>query len=461
MKVLKWFFGILLTLILVLVVVYVSGPKPPVPDLAIQTSQANSDIVFLADSVTKAEASIPNLRHDNESRIIFADSIPQKTEYSIVYLHGFSASQEEGDPIHEELAARYGCNLFLPRLAGHGLIEEEAMLDLKAEDLVQSAYEAIAVGKQLGEKVILLTTSTGGTLGLYLAQNDPEIAGILLYSPNVDIFDPTSKLLTQPWGLQMARQVTGSNYYSWDLDSTRANYWTNKYRLEVLIQLRHVVDITMVPETFQNISQPVFLGYYYKSDAAMDSTVSVPAMLEMYEHLGTLDDKKVKVAFPEAKHHVIASYLTSKDLEGVRRETFSFMEDVIGLTPKPKGFDWLLGDWERTNDKKDLKTFEKWVKINSDDYHGLGFTLEQSDTVWKETMQFIKFGEEWEFKVTGQGETTATVFKVTDISENGFTCKNEINPFPKSITYTRNGNSIEILISGGGESIPFVFAKME
>ncbi|MEM8566439.1 MAG: alpha/beta fold hydrolase, partial [Bacteroidota bacterium] len=384
MKILKWVLGIFLTLVFVLVVIFLLGPKPPTPDLTTKPSTVSSNITFLADSITKAETKVTNLKRDNESRIIFASSAPSKTKYSMVYLHGFSASQEEGDPLHADLAKRYGCNLFLPRLAGHGLIEDEAMLDLKAEDLVQSANEAIAVGKRLGEKVILITTSTGGTLGLYLAQNDPDIAGIILYSPNIDIFDPASKLLTKPWGLQMARQVIGSNYNYWELDSTRANYWTNKYRLEVLIQLRHLVDITMVPETFQNITQPVFLGYYYKSDAAMDSTVSVPAMLEMYEQLGTPKDKKVKVAFPEAKHHVIASHLTSKDLEGIRKETYSFMEDVVGLAPSGEGFDWLLGNWERINDKKDLKTYENWVKIGADEYRGLSFTLEQSDTVWKE-----------------------------------------------------------------------------
>ncbi len=28
------------------------------------------------------------------------DSLKEKTEYAVVYLHGFSASQEEGDPVH-------------------------------------------------------------------------------------------------------------------------------------------------------------------------------------------------------------------------------------------------------------------------------------------------------------------------------------------------------------------------
>ncbi len=455
MKLLKWILGILV----VLSIVFFLGPKAPTPDLTVNAAEASADIVFLADSVARSESEIANLKPDNESRIIFAGSTPKKTKYSMVYLHGFSASQEEGDPIHEELAARYGCNLFLPRLAGHGLMEDEPMLNLKAEDLVRSANEAIAVGKQLGDKVILVTTSTGGTLGLYLAQNDPDIAGIVLYSPNIDIFNSTSTLLTKPWGLQMARQVMGGNYNFWELDSVRENYWTNKYRLEALVQLRHLVDITMVPETFKNIDQPVFLGYYYQSDAAMDSTVSVPAMLEMYEQLGTAKDEKVKVAFPQVKHHVIASHLTSKDLESIRQETFAFMENIIGLKPQAQGFDWLVGDWERINDKKNLKTYESWVKYSPIEYRGVGYTLEQNDTIWKENIRFIQLEDQWYFKVTGRGEPKATVFEVTDMTKNGFTCTNEQNPFPKSISYQRNGEIIEASIAGGGESIPFNFVK--
>jgi len=90
----------------------------------------------------------------------------------------------------------------------------------------------------------------------------------------------------------------------------------------------------MTEETFKTVAQPLFVGYYYESDSAQDSTVSVPAILKMYESIETPEDKKRKMAFPEARHHVMASYLTSKDLETVKEETFKFLEEVIGLEPK-------------------------------------------------------------------------------------------------------------------------------
>ncbi|MCG8391221.1 MAG: alpha/beta hydrolase [Cytophagales bacterium] len=329
MKILKWLLGI----ILLVVLIYFLGPKAEPLQLDTSALAVNRDLRSLEDSINRAEAALPTVKSDNQARIIWADSAYQKTPYSMVYLHGFSASQGEGAPLHQDLAKRYGCNLFLARLAEHGLQEDEALLNLTAEDLVASAKQSIAIGKELGEKVILLTTSTGGTLGLYLSQNDPQIAAIVLYSPNIDLFDPTSHLVTKPWGLQVARAVMGSNYNELKLDSVQSNYWTTRYRLEAIIELRQLLDETMIPATFTNITQPVFMGYYYESDAAMDSTVSVSAMLEMYDQLGTPGDKKVKVAFPNVRDHVIGCQLTSKDLGSVRTETIQFLEQVVGLQP--------------------------------------------------------------------------------------------------------------------------------
>ena len=324
----------LLLFALLLLLVYALGPRVDTPTLDKSLPEVASDLAQLELEIEQREASTPNIKPDNEARIIWADSVPERTAYSIVYLHGWSASQEEGDPIHLETAKRYGCNLYLPRLYGHGLIEDEPMLTITADKLLDSAKEAVAVGKQLGEKVILMATSTGGTLALYLAGGDPDIAGMLLYSPNVEIFDPNAALLTKPWGLQMAKLVKGGDYHEFDnITEENDKYWTTKYRLEAMTQLQALVEETMTEETFTSIQQPVFLGYYYKDEIHQDSTVSVSAMLRMFEQLRTPNDKKRKVAFPDVGEHVMTSYITSKDLESVKGETYSFFEDVLGLKP--------------------------------------------------------------------------------------------------------------------------------
>ncbi len=332
MKQLFKFLKLFLVLLVILVLGFVLGPKVATPDLDRSLPEVPSNLKVLEEELLQRETLKENIRPDNEARIIWADSLPQKTAYSIVYLHGWSASQEEGDPIHLETAKRYGCNLYLPRLAGHGLEEEEPMLHLTADTLIESAKEAIAVGKQLGEKVIVMATSTGGTLALHLAGGDPDIAGLLLYSPNIEIFDPNAKLLSGPWGLQLARVVKQSDYHEFDReDALKNKYWTTKYRIEALTQLQALVETTMTSPTFKAVTQPTFLGYFYKNDSIQDDVVSVPAMLEMFDLLGTWGDKKRKVAFPNAGDHVLTSYVTSKDLGSVRSETFRFLEEVLEL----------------------------------------------------------------------------------------------------------------------------------
>ncbi|GMN10745.1 alpha/beta hydrolase [Croceitalea sp. MTPC9] len=335
MKMISKILKVLAILIAVLVLVYFLGPKVEEPDLNTDLPEITSDLVKLEANINNRELEIKNIRPDNQARIIWYDSIPKKTKYSIVYLHGWSASQEEGDPIHAETAKRYGCNLYLPRLAGHGLKEEEPMLNLTADQVINSAKEAIAVGEQLGEKVILMATSTGGTLALHLASGNPDIAALLLYSPNIEIFDSNAKLLTKPWGLQLAKMVKDSDYHEFDTDIELKNqYWTTKYRLEALTHLQVMMDYTMVPETFEKVTQPTFLGYFYKNDSIQDNVVSVSAMQQMFDQLGTPEKKKRKIAFPNVGDHVMTSYITSKDLESVQKETNKFFEEILSIKPK-------------------------------------------------------------------------------------------------------------------------------
>lgn len=212
------------------------------------------------------------------------------------------------------------------------------MRDLTADSLIESAKKAIEVGAQIGENVIVIGTSTGGTLGLYLAASNQEITGLLLYSPNIRVFHPLAAILNDPWGLQLARLINQSEYHQWSLDSVRENFWTNKYRYEALVELEQMVESTMTEDVFNRIEQPVFLGYYYKNEDEQDRTVSVSAMFEMFDQLGTPENKKVKMSFPNAGHHVIASQYTSNDYQGVYQASENFMRDILSISKKKEQF---------------------------------------------------------------------------------------------------------------------------
>jgi esterase/lipase len=329
----KMVIKVVLIVLFLLVVVYFLGPRVARPKLTMKLPKVSVNLVELQEKINQKEAANFKIKPNNESKIIWHDSIPKKTKYAIVYLHGWSASHEEGAPLHQQLGERYGANVYLPRLAGHGLIEDEPMLNLTATELLDSAKEAFAVATQLGDKVIVMGTSTGGTLALRLASWQTNIAALLLYSPNIELYDSSAKLLSGPWGVELAKIITGDDYYQYEADSIKQNYWTTKYRLEALAELQVLMDETMQPETFAKVKQPTFLGYYYKSEEEQDKVVSVDALLEMYAQLGV--DKKLKrlVAFSEVEAHVMTSYITSKDIESVQQETIAFLEEVVKLKP--------------------------------------------------------------------------------------------------------------------------------
>ncbi|MVM40398.1 alpha/beta hydrolase [Spirosoma sp. HMF3257] len=332
----KRFLLILGLLLAVMTVGYFLGPSAHSDPIKDQPITLDPDLVKLEQGVAESERK-ENLRPDNEARIVWADSLHKiKTPYSIVYLPGFSATWAEGDPIHKQIARHFGCNLYLARTAEHGVNSPDALKDITPSNYAGSAERALAIGEALGEKVIVMGTSAGGMLALYLAAHHPEIDGLILYSPCIATANPALKLATKPWGKQILDQVfQGEHFINTHYSNERANYWLPQYHTNGLITLQTMLDQFMISEQFQKVKQPVFMGYYYKDEEHQDKVVSVPAMLEMYDELGTPANKKQKQAFPEAGEHVIASHFTSKDLTGVYQATEKFMAEVLKMPSAP------------------------------------------------------------------------------------------------------------------------------
>ena len=319
----------------VLVIVYLLGPCPASSDYSKQMPSIPISAAQLEQYVKSNEA-MHKLKPDNEARIIWAnDSSKAKTEYAIVYLHGFSASQAEGDPIHRDIAKEFGCNLYLSRLAEHGIDTPDAMIHLTVDEYWESAKQALAIGRQLGKKVILMATSAGGALALKLASDFPDdVQALVLLSPCIAINDQFAWLANNHWGLQIAHAVIGSDYIdSKDLRPINKQYWYTHYRAEAVAALEEMLETAMNKETFQKITNPVELLYYYKDEIHQDSTVKVSAMIKMFDELGTADSLKRKMAMPNTGTHVIGSYIKSHDVAGVQTEIEKFLKEVLHLKP--------------------------------------------------------------------------------------------------------------------------------
>jgi pimeloyl-ACP methyl ester carboxylesterase len=325
----------LLYLLSVLTIIYLFGPHPEKPVYAIEMPAVPAEVVKLEAYIKDMESRRP-VKPENEARIIWHDdSLKNKTEYAVVYLHGFSASQEEGDPVHTDFAKKFGANIFLARLAEHGLDTAEALINLTADNYWESAKQALAIGKQLGLRVILMGTSTGGTQALQLAAAYPnDVAALILISPNIEINDPAAWALNNHWGLQLARLVKKGNYnIASDQRDIYKKHWYSKYRLEGTVALQEMLETSMNKETFEKINQPLLLLYYYKDDEHEDKVVKVTAMKKMFEQVSTPEASKKAVAVPNAGDHVMGSYIKSGDLETVKREITLFAAENLKMKP--------------------------------------------------------------------------------------------------------------------------------
>lgn len=321
---------------IVILFIYHFGPKPQIPIIDGKMPGVQADLIKLDDSLSRSEAGLA-VKPGDQAEIIWAGKGKKvKTHLALVYLHGFTASHEEGMPIHQQFAARYGMNLYLSRLSGHGLKSAEPFEFLTADSLYNSAKMALAIGCRLGDSVVLMATSAGAALALELAAREKHtpIKALILYSPCIRIFDPNAWVLGGPWGLFLAHKITGGNYlYSSRKDSLTAKYWYTRYRIEGAIALEQFIEKEMIPATFKEIKIPVLTCMYYKDGVHQDSTVKTSSIRWMVAKLGSISQIKPLIILPNAGDHVIGSYLRSKDLPGVRKATYAFAENIIGLKP--------------------------------------------------------------------------------------------------------------------------------
>jgi esterase/lipase len=322
--------------LIAIIALYFVGPQPKAPLL-----NASPTWTSIPDSMRQISSFIrgkelenKELKPGNEAKIIWADSLkPQKTKYAFLYVHGFSASQMEGDPVHRQVAEAFNGNLVLARVAGHGEKTSDRTLgNVTADDYYASVENYLAIAKKVGQEVIVMGTSFGGAMTVYLASKHPEIKAIILYGPCIEVADPSATLLDNPWGLQLARLIKGGDYNEIPTKNKAHDaYWNLHYRFEAVVEMQNFLTHTMNKEVFSQVKIPVLLTYYYKDEAHQDQVVSVKAMQKMFPELGTSSALKREIAFPESGDHVITSPILGNKTELPMQASIKFLIDVVKL----------------------------------------------------------------------------------------------------------------------------------
>jgi len=199
------------------------GMPPPFDDAALE---GGVDAYLAA-----REARHDDIRPDSQKRVIWAGTPETRTRLAIVYLHGFSASSQEIRPVPDMVAEAFAANLVYTRFRGHGR-DGDAMGEATASDWLADAAEALAIGRAVGERVVILATSTGATVAT-LALSDPalrdRVAGAILVSPNFGINNPLAPLLTWPGARLWLPLFAGSRRSFEPRNPDQAAEWTTEY----------------------------------------------------------------------------------------------------------------------------------------------------------------------------------------------------------------------------------------
>ncbi len=288
--------------LLMMALAFVAGPRVSLA-VAVQPPSLPHTLTALETTLHTQEARQPNLVPGAEKTIVWADPARKaRTPLAIVYLHGFSASRQEIAPVVDQLAARLGANLYYTRLTGHGR-DGAAMTEATVNDWVQDGVEALAVARQLGERVIVVATSTGGTLATWLLAHgyDQDIAAAMLISPNFAPRDAKSELLLWPWGATIARAVAGPTWRLQPLNDINRRYWTNEFPVAGLLPMMGMVEVTRRSE-LSRIQTPVLVIY-----SRQDKVVNSSATERQFARFGSVRKQLVRLDHSsDPKSHVLA-----------------------------------------------------------------------------------------------------------------------------------------------------------
>lgn len=311
----------LIVLVAVVWVLFLLGPRVEI-DTAVLPPQLPDDLdVYLQ----AAEARFPDIVPGAEKKIFWAGKPGVKTPLSIVYLHGFSATRQETAPLAEEVAARLGANLFCTRYTGHGRTGE-AMGKAAVNDWINDTWEAFEIGKRIGEKVVVIGVSTGGSAAIWLASRPdvPELAALVLISPNFGPKDGKAEILLWPWAEKIATALMGEELNWESVNEAHGRYWTLHYPTRATLPMMGLVKLArqVRPDA---ISVPVLVIY------SPDDDVVNPRRTEaFYNRLAV--EKKALVAVPDPAdpyHHVLAGdILGAKNTPFVREQVLAFLAQV-------------------------------------------------------------------------------------------------------------------------------------
>jgi esterase/lipase len=274
------------------------------------TTPARLDYVPLIDEIPDLQALLLETQADlvpgTEKRLTWHDE-EQQTEWSVVALHGFSASRQESAPLAELVAKRLGANLFETRFSGHGL-KTDALVDVSAEAWLDDVANALTIGHLIGQKIVVIAISNGAALALSMLDHPTmqSVDSLILLSPNFGPADPKAMWITGPGGPLLLRIISGETR-SWEAhNELQEKYWTTSYPSRTLVQVIRVVDRARAKIETEKAPR---LQVYFSPD---DEVISVAALQSAFAVIQSPQKELIPVPETDSpSSHILAGDIMS------------------------------------------------------------------------------------------------------------------------------------------------------
>ncbi|MBX7056985.1 MAG: alpha/beta fold hydrolase [Leptospirales bacterium] len=282
-----------------------------------------------------AESRRVGVRPGNEERLQRYSA--GRSREAILYIHGFGASRAEGEEIVDQVAAERRANTYYMRLPGHGAsMEEHARHGFR--DYLDAVEEAFAAMPLLGERTILVGSSTGALLAMYLAAQYPDrVKALIINSPLIDYRNKLAAILGVPGGIYIAHALYGEvRDAGWGDDPERRrvdgyeDHWLVRQRYEAAVELDKLRRSLAAPKTYGRIVAPTLMLYYYEDEDHQDGTVAVSSMLEAFAQFGKFSRPSPlnrAAAISDSNHIMLSHYVRTNKTDALQ-EIRAFLADL-------------------------------------------------------------------------------------------------------------------------------------
>lgn len=251
-----------------------------------------------------------------------------RSPWAILFLHGFGATRAGGEAVVDRFAREIGANTYYALLPGHGRTPE-AHAQAPAAAYLAIAVESLAITRALGDRVMIIGSSTGGLIATWLAASFPDaVDAVVLASPFFDYADPSGSVLGLPFAIDAIEATWGpTRDATFGPDPNRRcvegyeKNWLTEQRYRALLHLERLRGWLSQSSVHEAVTCPVLMLY-----TPNDQTADIEAMHRAFVSLGSHPASRYAAVVDG--HHILLSAFVRTDKVRILAELRAFLADI-------------------------------------------------------------------------------------------------------------------------------------